>query len=391
MMNSLILGKKVVIIKKKSFEERLGKKVIIIKKNPNKTMKKKRYLNTISNKKKLLQFNDSITDLEQIRLLYNEDVQKFNTKVEAHNEPIKKRKRQQKYKLKKEEKIIQKQRKEKKAVETISNYYRNHYTVKLDETAYTNYYKYIITGSFLENKYSTKYYNPNEKLDPNSKEYKINQAIINYYRNDNSHNENLKNYRIITHMDSKLLYNTLYSCFELFKIKLKNINFKCMRVFCTIKYESLITNKEDNVEISIIPDNIGRFDITNLDFDKFEDYFNGFDNILVRDYLMVLKITEITMSVLKYDPIQGSSYTSLPPYIKNTGSIINIKNIDDKCFLWCCIASRHLPERDGERVKQYEKYIHEFNCDKINFPMKITQIAKFEKNNNVNINIYIRR
>ena len=32
--------------------------------------------------------------------------------------------------------------------------------------------------------------------------------------------------------------------------------------------------------------------------------------------------------------------------------------------------------------------MHEFNCDKINFPMKLTQITKFEKNNNVNINIY---
>ena len=105
-----------------------------------------------------------------------------------------------------------------------------------------------------------------------------------------------------------------------------------MRVFCTIKYETLITNKEDNVEISIIPDNIGRFDITNMNFDKFEEHFIGFDNILVRDYLMVLKINEITMSVLKYDPLQGASYTKLPPYIKNTGSIINIKNTDDKCF-----------------------------------------------------------
>ena len=370
-MNTLILGKKVIITKKQPFEQRLGKKVIIrkkiksfeerlgkkviIKKDANKLMKKKRYLNTISNKKKLLAFNKSITDLEQIRLLYNEEVQKYNTNVETYNEPIKKRKRQQKYQLKKEEKIIQIQKKERKAANTIINYYRNRYTVKLDETAYTNYFKFIISGSFLKNKYSTKYYDHTEKLDPNSKEFKINQAINNYYQNDKDHIENLKKNRIITHMDSKLLYNTLYSCFELFKKKLKNINFKCMRVFCTIKYETLITNKEDNVEISIIPDNLGRFDITNLNFDKFEEYFNGFDNILTRDYLIVLKINEISMSVLKYDPLVGSNYTPLPSYIKNTNSIINIKNKDEKCFLWTCIASRHLPERDGERVKQYDE------------------------------------
>ena len=102
MMNSLILGKKVIITKKiKSFEERLGKQVIIIKKNPNKLMKKQRYLNTISNKKKLYEFNNSITDLEQIRLLYNENVQRHNTIAETHNIPIKKTQRQKNYQLKK--------------------------------------------------------------------------------------------------------------------------------------------------------------------------------------------------------------------------------------------------------------------------------------------------
>ena len=70
-----------------------------------------------------------------------------------------------------------------------------------------------------------------------------------------------------------------------------------MRIFCTIKYETIVTNKEDNIEIAIIPDNTGRFDITNLEFEKFEDHFIGFDNILLKEYLMILKITEITMSI----------------------------------------------------------------------------------------------
>ena len=83
-MNTLVLGKKVIITKKQPFEQRLGKKVIItkkiksfeerlgkkviIKKDANKLLKKKRYLNTISNKKKLLSFNKLITDLEQIQI-----------------------------------------------------------------------------------------------------------------------------------------------------------------------------------------------------------------------------------------------------------------------------------------------------------------------------------
>ena len=48
-------------------------------------IRKQRYLNTISNKKKLLNFNNNpnITDLEQIRILYNESVSLFNQNVES--------------------------------------------------------------------------------------------------------------------------------------------------------------------------------------------------------------------------------------------------------------------------------------------------------------------
>ena len=73
---------------------------------------------------------------------------------------------------------------------------------------------------------------------------------------------------------------------------------------------------------------------------KREYFHEKTHSILEKEYTMVLKVHEFTMAVLKYDPLVGSSYTALPDYIKNTNSIINIKNKDDKCFLWCCIASR---------------------------------------------------
>ena len=69
------LGKQVIIQKHKQddFNSRLGKQVIIQKHKPmDKLIRKQRYLNTTSNKKKLLDFNQdsTITDLEQIRLIY---------------------------------------------------------------------------------------------------------------------------------------------------------------------------------------------------------------------------------------------------------------------------------------------------------------------------------
>ena len=59
-----------------------------------KLIRKQRYLNTTSNKKKLLPFNQDskIIDLEQIRLLYNENVSLYNRNAEKHINPIRKRK-----------------------------------------------------------------------------------------------------------------------------------------------------------------------------------------------------------------------------------------------------------------------------------------------------------
>ena len=69
-------------------------------------MKKQRYLNTISNKKKLLNFNrnSDITDLEKIRHLYNESVSQYNQSVESHNAPIRKNKRIENYRKKRKKK-----------------------------------------------------------------------------------------------------------------------------------------------------------------------------------------------------------------------------------------------------------------------------------------------
>ena len=72
-----------------------------------KLIRKKRYLNTTSNKKKVLAFNQdsNIIDLEQIRLLYNENVSLYNRNAEKHSNPIRKKKVNELNKKKREEKL----------------------------------------------------------------------------------------------------------------------------------------------------------------------------------------------------------------------------------------------------------------------------------------------
>ena len=50
------------------------------------------------------------------------------------------------------------------------------------------------------------------------------------------------------------------------------------------------------------------------------------------------EIEEVILEIYKVKDIQASSYIELPPKYKNSQSIMNIKNDDQFCFLWCILA-----------------------------------------------------
>ena len=93
------------------------------------------------------------------------------------------------------------------------------------------------------------------------------------------------------------------------------------------------------------------------------------------------EVEKLEIHTTEFNPTKGSSYIPLPDWIKNKKAIVNIKNKDDKCFLWCILRYLHRKERDEERIKDLEKYEFLLNTKGITFPMKINNITKFEKLN----------
>ena len=92
-------------------------------------------------------------------------------------------------------------------------------------------------------------------------------------------------------------------------------------------------------------------------------------------------ITELQINVVEYKPAKGSSYIDLPLWIKHKKAIINMKNKDELCFIWCILRYLHPKPRDNERVADLRKYLNELNTKGIKFPMSVTDINKFEKLN----------
>src|SRR5277367_3957754 len=96
-------------------------------------------------------------------------------------------------------------------------------------------------------------------------------------------------------------------------------------------------------------------------------------------------INFLQININKHTPLNGSSYIGLPKWIKDKKACINVKNKDNKCFMWTILSALHKVEKDPQRVSHYKKYENELNFDGIEFPVKISDIEKFEKLNKISI------
>ena len=98
------------------------------------------------------------------------------------------------------------------------------------------------------------------------------------------------------------------------------------------------------------------------------------------------EIEEVILEIYKVNDIQASSYIELPPKYKNSQSIINIKNNDQFCFLWCTLAYLFPVENNKNITSSYSKHFDKYNLEGLEFPMKVKDIPKFE---NLNIGLCI--
>ena len=96
----------------------------------------------------------------------------------------------------------------------------------------------------------------------------------------------------------------------------------------------------------------------------------------------------------QYVPIPGKSYVPTPKSIAGKKAVINIQNEDVNCFEYSMIASRYY--HDIGRIKDhatrpstYKDYLGKtFDFQGCTIPMKLDDISRFEKNNDLAINVY---
>ena len=80
----------------------------------------------------------------------------------------------------------------------------------------------------------------------------------------------------------------------------------------------------------------------------------------------------------------------LPTYLKNKKAIINMKNQDNKCFLWCVLRALNPNNNHPERVdKDLISKQDTLNMKGIKYPISLRDIDKFESlNSNISITVF---
>ncbi|GFY42948.1 uncharacterized protein TNIN_142361 [Trichonephila inaurata madagascariensis] len=101
------------------------------------------------------------------------------------------------------------------------------------------------------------------------------------------------------------------------------------------------------------------------------------------DSIMYLEIR-----INKFNPLRASLFIDLPEIIKKKHAVINVHNHDNFCFKWAVLSALFPVKDNAHRIQQYETFFNTLDFTGINFPTPLKDIVKFEKMNEISINVY---
>ena len=93
-------------------------------------------------------------------------------------------------------------------------------------------------------------------------------------------------------------------------------------------------------------------------------------------------INKLELHTVVFNRLRGETWIPLPRELANKKAIINMKNKDNKCFLWCVLRALNPKDDHQERVdKELKPKENTLNMEGIEYPVILKDLNKFEKQN----------
>ena len=101
-------------------------------------------------------------------------------------------------------------------------------------------------------------------------------------------------------------------------------------------------------------------------------------------------VLSLDRHTVKYELLGGSSYIPLSKFLAAKKAIINLNNEDDECFKWTITRALNPvkihPEGIDKKLRETSKTL---NWEKLKFPVKFSDINKFEKHiSSISVNLF---
>ena len=90
-------------------------------------------------------------------------------------------------------------------------------------------------------------------------------------------------------------------------------------------------------------------------------------------------VIKLELHTASYKPLRGETWISLPIELANKNAIINMKNKDNKCFLWCVLRALNPKDKDPQRITDLINMKDTLNMEGIEYPVSLKDLIKFEK------------
>jgi len=103
------------------------------------------------------------------------------------------------------------------------------------------------------------------------------------------------------------------------------------------------------------------------------------------------RILNLTINVNKCNPIRTGCWVDMLREIKLKKAVVNVRSTDNACFAWAVIAALYPVEKHVDRCAFYPDYSTILNLDGIEFPIILKRITKFERLNDISINVFTTR
>ena len=101
------------------------------------------------------------------------------------------------------------------------------------------------------------------------------------------------------------------------------------------------------------------------------------------------KVGGIYINAANYEPLSGSSYIPLLKELNNSmKGLINLKNKDHKCFMWCHVRLIIPQDKNAERINKRDKIAVNLNYSDIVFPLDINDYEKIEDRFQMQVNVF---